>query len=160
MDTTRSAPRHPARRAGSARHVSEPPTGPLSARPDSPGPSTPATRPTGHRGHRREPNRHPKPDTARSGQQGSAIPDLEHLTSHTRADATPPPPWSREGLYALGVTTDLLTAARVLRIGRTKAYQLARSGDFPVPTTRIGRRYVVAVAHLVEFLGLDERASS
>jgi hypothetical protein len=52
-------------------------------------------------------------------------------------------------------TTDLLTAASVLRIGRTKAYHLARLGEFPVPVLRTGRRYLVAVAHLLRVLGMD-----
>lgn len=76
--------------------------------------------------------------------------------------ATPPPtstsrsqPWSPEQIRALGTTTDLLTAASVLRIGRTTAYHLARTGQFPVPVVRVGRRYLVAVAHLLRVLGLD-----
>ncbi|WP_370945346.1 helix-turn-helix domain-containing protein [Amycolatopsis sp. cg5] len=88
-----------------------------------------------------------------------AITDLGQLTAQARADSSPPPP-SCASLHALGVTTDLLTAARILRVGRTKAYQLAKSGDFPVPATRIGRHYVVAVAHITELLGLDEKHSS
>jgi hypothetical protein len=43
----------------------------------------------------------------------------------------------------------------VLRIGRTKAYHLARAGEFPVPVLRTGRRYLVAVAHLLGALGMD-----
>jgi hypothetical protein len=43
----------------------------------------------------------------------------------------------------------------VLRIGRTKAYHLARAGEFPVPVLRTGRRYLVAVAHLLRVLGMD-----
>lgn len=63
--------------------------------------------------------------------------------------------WSPREIRALGVTTDLLTAASVLRIGRTKAYQMAAAGQFPVPVVRTGRRYVVAVVHLLRLLGLD-----
>jgi hypothetical protein len=61
-------------------------------------------------------------------------------------------------LHELGVSTDLLTAATILRIGRTKAYRLARAGEFPVPDLMIGRTYTV-VAHLVDLLGLEQRAS-
>lgn len=67
-------------------------------------------------------------------------------------------PWSPEEIRALGVTTDLLTAASVLRIGRTKAYHLARAGEFPVPVVRTGRRYLVAVTHLLHMLGMDTTA--
>lgn len=63
--------------------------------------------------------------------------------------------WSLEEIHALGATTDLLTAASVLRIGRTKAYQLARTNTFPVPVVRTGRRYLVAVTHLLRVLGMD-----
>lgn len=78
---------------------------------------------------------------------------------------SPPPPmatrvprshaWSLGEIRALGATTDLLTAASVLRIGRTKAYQLARTNTFPVPVIRTGRRYLVAVTHLLRVLGMD-----
>jgi hypothetical protein len=63
--------------------------------------------------------------------------------------------WSLEEIRALGATTDLLTAASVLRIGRTKAYHLARAGEFPIPVVRTGRRYLVAVTHLLRVLGMD-----
>lgn len=156
MDTTtaRSVPRSPAR-PGPAR----PPAGPQSARRDRPGPSTPATGPTGRGRRQREPASHRTASTTGVGQKVPAITDLDHLTTQARADNSPPP-WSRDSVHALAATTDLLTAARILRIGRTKAYQLAKSGDFPVPAIRIGRRYVVAVAHIAELLGLDEKPSS
>ncbi|WP_414944840.1 helix-turn-helix domain-containing protein [Amycolatopsis sp. cmx-11-32] len=111
--------------------------------------------PTERDGRHREPSVH---RTATPGQEAGAVHDLDRLTAATRTGN--PPPWSRDSLHALGVTTDLLTAARILRIGRTKAYQLAKCGGFPVPATRIGRHYVVAVAHLADLLGLGERASS
>jgi hypothetical protein len=52
----------------------------------------------------------------------------------------------------------LLTAASVLRIGRTKAYQLARTSTFPVPVIRAGRRYLVAVTPLLRLLGQNTTA--
>lgn len=64
--------------------------------------------------------------------------------------------WAPEDVRALGATTDLLTAASVLRIGRTKAYQLAQTGAFPVPLVRCGRRYLVPVTHLLRILGMDD----
>jgi hypothetical protein len=66
-----------------------------------------------------------------------------------------PRAWSPGEIHALGATTDLLTAASVLRIGRTKAYHLAQAGEFPVPVLRTGRCYLVAVAHLLRALGMD-----
>ena len=52
-------------------------------------------------------------------------------------------------------TVDLMTAARMLGIGRTKAYQLARAGEFPCKVIRIGEGYRVATADLLRVLGMD-----
>jgi hypothetical protein len=90
--------------------------------------------------------------------------DLDCLTRHTldstAAESTTTEPvsawWSREQFRELGVTTDLMSAARMLGIGRTKAYQLAREGRFPVALVRVGRNYRVVVARLIELFGLDE----
>jgi len=51
--------------------------------------------------------------------------------------------WTVAAIRALGMTTDIETAASILGFGRTKAYELAKRGQFPVPTLRIGRRYLV-----------------
>jgi len=63
--------------------------------------------------------------------------------------------WTAEQVHALGVTTDIVTAGSVLGIGRTTAYRLARDNQFPVPVRRVGSRYLVAVAHLLQAVGLD-----
>jgi hypothetical protein len=57
--------------------------------------------------------------------------------------STPEPEgvWSIESVRALGITTDIETAASILGIGRTKAYALAKSQEFPVDVLRVGRRY-------------------
>ncbi|GAA3284064.1 hypothetical protein GCM10020218_041640 [Dactylosporangium vinaceum] len=62
---------------------------------------------------------------------------------------TQPRIWTVDDIRALGAVTDLPTAAAVLGIGRSTAYALAATGEFPVPVLRIGRRYRVAVAHLL-----------
>ncbi|WP_245976357.1 helix-turn-helix domain-containing protein [Amycolatopsis palatopharyngis] len=85
--------------------------------------------------------------------------DFERLLPNTPDPTTTTastPAWSRERLRELGMTTDLLTAARILGIGRTTAYKLARAGTFPVPAVRIGHSYRIPVALLVELLGLDK----
>ena len=64
--------------------------------------------------------------------------------------------WSPEQTRALGVTTDIVTAGAVLGIGRTTAYRLARSGQFPVPVLKIGDRYLVPVAHLLRAVGIED----
>ncbi|WP_433082389.1 helix-turn-helix transcriptional regulator [Dactylosporangium sp. CA-052675] len=63
--------------------------------------------------------------------------------------ATKPRIWTVDDIRALGAVTDLPTAAAVLGIGRSTAYALATSGDFPVPVLRVGRRFRVAVVHLL-----------
>lgn len=59
-------------------------------------------------------------------------------------------------LHALPVSVDLVTAGRAFLMGRTKAYELARAGEFPVPVLRLGNSYRVARAHLLQALGLAE----
>ena len=54
-------------------------------------------------------------------------------------------------------TVDLMTAARALGLGRTKAYDLARRQQFPCPVLRIGYTYRVP-AGLLELLGLTPDA--
>ncbi len=46
-----------------------------------------------------------------------------------------------------------MTAAQILGIGRTKAYELARRGEFPCLVIRIGDRYRVSTADLLRLLG-------
>ena len=51
-------------------------------------------------------------------------------------------------------TVDLMTAARALGLGRTKAYELARGGQFPCRVIRIGEIYRIPTAGLLELLGV------
>jgi hypothetical protein len=55
----------------------------------------------------------------------------------------------------LPAVVDLVTAGRVLGIGRTKCYQLARTGGFPCRVIRVGRSYLVPTAGLRMLLGLS-----
>ena len=48
-----------------------------------------------------------------------------------------------------------MTAARILGIGRTKAYELARHGEFPCRVIRIGDLYRVSTADLLRLLGVS-----
>jgi hypothetical protein len=57
-------------------------------------------------------------------------------------------------IRALPAVLDLVTAGRALGIGRTKAYQLARSGIFPCRVLRVGSSYLVPAADLLTLLGL------
>ena len=64
--------------------------------------------------------------------------------------------WTADAIRSLGMTTDLETAGAILGVGRTKAYELAKAGDFPVTVLRIGRRYVVPTQLLLKLLGADQ----
>jgi excisionase family DNA binding protein len=54
------------------------------------------------------------------------------------------------------LTLTVEQAAKVLGVGRSTAYELARSGD--LTCIRLRRRIVVPVAHLAESLGVDRDA--
>lgn len=53
---------------------------------------------------------------------------------------------------AAQATITVEQAAKVLGLGRTAAYEAARRGEFP--TRRLGRRVVVPVPALLEWLGV------
>ena len=61
--------------------------------------------------------------------------------------------WTPENIRQLGMTTDVGTAGAILGIGRSKAYELAKNGDFPVAILRIGRRYLVPTSAILALLG-------
>jgi hypothetical protein len=63
-------------------------------------------------------------------------------------------------IRSLPVTIDLVTAARAFGVGRTTAYQLARTGAFPCPVLRVGRIYRVRTADLINALGLAVETST
>lgn len=62
--------------------------------------------------------------------------------------------WTADEVGALPVVVDLVTAASVLGMGRTAAYEAVRRGEFPVPVLHVGHRYRVVTAHLRELLGV------
>jgi hypothetical protein len=61
--------------------------------------------------------------------------------------------WTVDAIRGLGATTDVETAGAILGIGRSKSYELARSGRFPVRIVRIGRRYLVSIPSILDLLG-------
>jgi predicted DNA-binding transcriptional regulator AlpA len=63
-------------------------------------------------------------------------------------------------LRELPVVVDLPTAAQVLGIGRTVAYRLVRSGQWPTPVLRVGRLLRVPTAPLLELVGASAVAPS
>ncbi|RZU16435.1 hypothetical protein EV645_4000 [Kribbella rubisoli] len=62
---------------------------------------------------------------------------------------------TRDELLALPATVDLPTAGRAIGIGRNQAYELAARGEFPCRVLRLGARYKVVTADLLELLGLS-----
>lgn len=56
----------------------------------------------------------------------------------------------------LPVVVDLPTAARLLGVGRTSAYALVRTGQWPTPVIRAGRLIRVPTAPLLALLCLAE----
>lgn len=66
-------------------------------------------------------------------------------------------PLSPAELRALPASVDIVTAGRALGIGRTKSYELARQGQFPVPVLPVGNnKYRVARAVLLRALHTEE----
>ena len=66
---------------------------------------------------------------------------------------------SQAELFKLAVSVDLETAGRAFGIGRTKAFELARAGQFPVPVLRVGVKYRVTRTSILKALGIDPAAA-
>jgi excisionase family DNA binding protein len=65
---------------------------------------------------------------------------------------------TRDEVLALPVTIDLLTTAKALGISRSMAYEMARSGTYPIALYRVGQRYRATRADLMEALGISDNA--
>jgi hypothetical protein len=65
---------------------------------------------------------------------------------------------SQAELQALPAVVDLTTAGRAFGIGRTKAFELARAGEFPVKVIQVGRKLRVSKAVILEALGVTPAA--
>lgn len=66
---------------------------------------------------------------------------------------------TRDQVKALPVMIDVVVAARSLGIGRSRAYEMARTGEFPLRVLKLGRRYRVVTADLHRLLGIDGQES-
>lgn len=67
-------------------------------------------------------------------------------------------PWTPERIRDLGAVCSLPTAAQILQISVSLAYQLAERGTFPVPVIQVGTRYRVPIPPLLAALGLTASA--
>jgi hypothetical protein len=56
-------------------------------------------------------------------------------------------------------TVDLMTAARALGLGRTRAYELAKHEQFPCRVIRLGATYRIPTPGLLELLGVTAEES-
>jgi hypothetical protein len=81
------------------------------------------------------------------------------MTTSTKSRQTEHPApaavWTIEAVRSLSATVDVETAGAILGIGRSKSYELAKSGEFPVQVLRIGRRYLVPTPLILALLGID-----
>ncbi|MCW6005381.1 helix-turn-helix domain-containing protein [Micromonospora sp. CPCC 205371] len=62
--------------------------------------------------------------------------------------------WTVERIRALGLITDIATAAQIFGLSRATAYELAKHDQFPVAVLRFGSRYRVPVAAILHALHL------
>lgn len=60
---------------------------------------------------------------------------------------------------ALPAAVPLVEAAKALGLGRTVAYALARSGQWPTPLLRLGAQWRVPRAALLRLLELEDEPS-
>ncbi|WP_067186644.1 helix-turn-helix domain-containing protein [Microtetraspora niveoalba] len=56
----------------------------------------------------------------------------------------------------LPAVIDVVTAGRLLGFGRTKAYRLAKNGEFPCRVLRVGRSYLVPTREVWALLGYHD----
>ncbi len=87
-----------------------------------------------------------------------------HATTSEETSERKRSAWTADRVRALGLTTDLATAADILGISRSAAYKLARRNAFPVPLIRAGTHYrvpipsILAALHLTHDLPSNEDA--
>lgn len=62
---------------------------------------------------------------------------------------------NEDDLRGLPVVVDLVTAASVLGIGRTAAYELVRTGRWPTQILRLGNRIRIPTTALRDLLGVS-----
>jgi hypothetical protein len=85
-----------------------------------------------------------------------------HLRQNTSTVTAPPTRypaseravWTADQIRALGTVTDIPTAAAIFGLSRSAAYDLARTGRFPVPVLRFGTRYRIPVPAILIALHL------
>lgn len=61
----------------------------------------------------------------------------------------------RQDLASLPAVIDVPTAADVLGVGKTAAYELIRCGEWPTPVFRLGKLIRIPTAPLLALLGVS-----
>lgn len=61
-----------------------------------------------------------------------------------------------EEILALDAAVDIPTAGKCFKMGRSKAYELARSGKFPVEVLPMGSTFCVTRASILARLGIED----
>ncbi len=79
---------------------------------------------------------------------------MQNMTNRNR-DPHPEPVWTAERIHALGTVTDVPTAAAIFGLSRSVAYDLVKTGAFPVPVLRFGTRYRIPVAAILTALHMS-----
>lgn len=69
-------------------------------------------------------------------------------------------PMTEAELLALPPAVDLATAGRAFGIGRTKAFELARAGQFPVKVLQVGQKFRVPKTAILEALDVKAPVSA
>jgi hypothetical protein len=91
-----------------------------------------------------------------------ATPDNDPQTN--RPDQQPDgTAWTADRIRALGMTTDIATAASIFGLSRAAAYDLAKREQFPVAVLRFGTRYripVPAILHALHLPAGDDPAAA
>lgn len=64
---------------------------------------------------------------------------------------------TRDELLALPPVVDVATAAAVFGLGRSAAYELVRTGQWPTPILRLGRHIRVPTLPLLELVGMADK---
>lgn len=67
---------------------------------------------------------------------------------------------NRSELDALPAVVDVCTAAKVLGLSRTAAYELIRVGEWPTPVFRLGKLIRIPTAPMLALLGLGPAAAA
>lgn len=65
---------------------------------------------------------------------------------------------TQDEISRLPAVVDISTAARVLGVGRSAAYELVRSGAWPTPVIRLGKSIRIPTAPLLDLVGVRTAA--